>query len=174
MATAPLPADFVAPGATLTSHHLAVHAIDGTAPGSYRWTGDGFKQLAAGDFRAEAAALCLHQELAGDGCYTAFHGTDLDAVLGRLGDRGYRAALLEAGVVEGRLHLAAFDLGYGATGLTYFDGEVQRFFGTTDTPLLVTAVGAPATRAPLAGLPGEPVAMQPAGAVSPPRRRRGA
>lgn len=170
-ATAPLPADFVEPGATLLSHHVIVHGIEGTEPGAYRWTGDGFEQLAAADLRAEAAALCLHQELAASSCYTAFHGTDLDAVLERLGDRGYRAALLEAGVVEGRLHLAAFDLGYGATGLTYFDRAVQEQFGTSDTPLLVTAVGPPATRSPLAGPPGQPIEMRPPGQQVEMRRR---
>jgi hypothetical protein len=156
-ATAAVAVDFVEPGSTLLTHHVVVHQVDGVEPGAYRWTGDGFAQLSAGHRRAQTAALCLGQDLAGDGCYTAFHGTDLDTVLGRLGDRGYRAALLEAGIVEGRLHLAAFDRGFGATGLTYFDRHVQHFFDTHDTPLLVTAVGVPATRAPLAGTAGRPV-----------------
>lgn len=160
MATRPVPGDFVGPGRTLVSHHVAVHAVEGTEPGTYRWTGDGFEQLASGDVRTPTAAVCLGQALAGDGCYTAFHGTDLDDILGRMGDRGYRAALLEAGVVEGRLHLTAFERGFGATGLTYLDREVSRLFGTADAPLLVTAVGAPATRAPLAGPPGQPVELR--------------
>lgn len=155
-ATAPIAADFLQPGSTLLSHHLALHAVDGVEPGAYGWSGDGFVQLEAGDLRSAAAALCLGQDLAGDACFTVFHSTDLDAVLDRFGDRGYRAALVEAGIVEGRLHLAAFSRGLGATGLTYLDHEVQQFFHTTDTPLLVTAVGVPATRAPRAGSAGAP------------------
>lgn len=159
LATGPVAADFLEPGATLLSHQVVVHAVDGVEPGAYRWTGDGFTRLTVGEFRAQTAVLCLGQDLAGDACFTAFHGTDLDAVLERFDDRGYRAALVEAGIVEGRLHLAAFDRGFGATGLTYLDREVQRFFDTDDTPLLVTAVGTPVTRAPLAGGPGAPVEL---------------
>ncbi len=77
-----------------------------------------------------------------------------------LGDRGYRAALLEAGVVEGRLHLAAAALRLGATGLTYYDHEVSRFFVTDLAPLLVTAVGVPAYRARPGGTPRHPVRMR--------------
>jgi hypothetical protein len=62
--------------------------------------------------------------------------------------------------VEGRLHLAAYALGFGATGLTFFDEEVRSFFATEANPLLVTAVGAPAYRSRPGGLPGRPTRMR--------------
>lgn len=170
LATRPVAADCLEPGSTLVSHHVVVHAVDDVEPGAYRWTDGRLHQIVAGELRDQTAALCLGQDLAADGCYTAFHGTDLDDTLRRLGDRGYRAALVEAGIVEGRLHLAAFDQHFGATGLTYLDRHVSRFFRTDDTPLLVTAVGAPSTRAPRAGPPGRPVELRPRG-MEPPRRR---
>ena len=49
-------------------------------------------------------------------------------VLARFGNRGYRAAQLEAAIRGGRLYLGAYALGLGATGLTFFDDDVTAFF----------------------------------------------
>ena len=165
-ATAPLNADFVANGDTLVDHHVLVHSLDGFEPGGYRWSRNppAFEFVRAGGdegTRTVGAQLTLGQALGGEGCYTAFHGADLEAALDRLGPRGYRAAQLEAGVVEGRLHLAAFALGFGATGLTFFDADVRAWFGTSSWPMLVTAVGKPTTAPAPAGTPGHPAALRP-------------
>lgn len=160
-ATRAVPGDFVSPGATLLEHNLAVHAVDGAEPGAYRWEQGALNPVRTGPVRDVAAHLCLDQALAADGVYTAFHCSDLEAVTARLGSRGYRAAHLEAGITEGRLHLFAFGRGFGATGLTFYDHEVSRFFETEALPLLVTAVGAPAYRSRPGGLPRQPVAMRP-------------
>lgn len=141
-ATRPLSADFLPPGATLLEQHLAVHAVDGVPLGAYRWGADGLEQTHSGDVRGMARFLCLGQDL-DEGCYTASHCADVDRVTSALGSRGYRAAQLEAGIIAGRLQLAAFDLGLGASGLTFFDDDVRRAFGTAAWPMLVTAVGAP-------------------------------
>jgi hypothetical protein len=109
-----------------------------------------------GDPRELAARLCLDQPLAGDAAYTVFHAASLDRVLRAAGTRGYRAAQFEAGVVSGRLALAAFALGFGATGLTFYDDLVSRVFDTDATPMLATAVGVPDYRnARGAARPGE-------------------
>ena len=155
-----LPADAVPEGGTLLQHLVLVHAVDGLEPGGYRLEPDGLGELGVGDLRAVGRHLCLDQPLGGDGALTAFHSADLGAVVENLGDRGYRAALVEAGVVEGRLHLAAVALGLGATGLTFYDDEVSRFFATDLAPLLVTAVGVPAYRARPGGTPRRPVHMR--------------
>jgi nitroreductase len=108
-----------------------------------------------GDVRATAAELCGEQALASDGAFTVFHATDVDRVTEALGSRGYRAPLLEAGIVEGRLHLAAAALGLGASGLTFYDQETNAYFGELDA-MLVTAIGKPAYRPRLGGRPGRP------------------
>lgn len=145
-AARPVPGDFVAPGKTLLDHHLMVFSVDGRSPAD-RAT------------RATARHLCLDQPLGGDGAYTVFHCAGVNEVTDALGDRGYRAALLEAGIVEGRLHLGAYALGYGATGLTFYDDEVKRFFDSPADPMLVTAVGKPTYHSRPGGLPRRPVRM---------------
>jgi hypothetical protein len=85
-----------------------------------------------------------------------FESADLDAILDAFGPRGYRAAHLEAGIINGRLLLAAHALGHGATGLTFFDDEVRAAFVTRASCLLVTAVGVPGYRPTPGGPPGCP------------------
>jgi nitroreductase len=154
VANRPVPSDFVAGDATLLDHFINLHAIEDAEPGAYRLRGDRFETGNAGDLRLTSRRLCLDQPLGGDSAYTAFHACDLDEVLGSLGARGYRAALLESGIASGRLSLAAFALGYGATGLTFFDEAVRQFFGTNSSCMLVTSVGVPAYRNRPGGKPG--------------------
>ena len=151
--------DFAHEGATLLEHFVSVHDVADVAPGTYRWRGDRLEQGRAGAQREIAAHLCFDQPLGGDSAYTAFHTAGLDDVLGALGSRGYRAAQLEAGIAAGRLALAAFTLGYGATGLTFYDEEVTQFFGTHAACMLVTAVGVPGYTNTPGGHPGAPAEL---------------
>jgi SagB-type dehydrogenase family enzyme len=153
-AARPLRSDFVAPGTTLLEHNLAVHGVEGVDPGAYRWRDGDLELVRPGQFRPITQQLCLDQPLGGDSAYTAFHSSRLDTVAGTLGARGYRVAQLEAGIASGRLSLAAFTLGCGATGLTFFDEPVRRFFATTAACMLVTSVGIPDYRNAPGGRPG--------------------
>jgi SagB-type dehydrogenase family enzyme len=163
VAARPVPGDFCAAGATLLSHHISVHAVDGVEPGKYEWAGGDLRgaRPAAGekDARAESQHLCLNQPLGGDSAFTAYHCADLESLYEALGDRGYRAAQLEAGLAAGRLQLAAFAVGLGGTGLTFFDDAVPVAFGTGDHCMLVTAVGPADYRNTPGGLPGAPVEL---------------
>ncbi|MGH9166777.1 MAG: SagB/ThcOx family dehydrogenase [Acidimicrobiia bacterium] len=151
----PVPADFVAPDRSLIERFLTVHAVDQVATGAYRWTPDGLEPIHRQASRERSTYLCLGQELGGDAAATVYLAADLAPILGALGDRGYRMAQLEAGIVSGRLHLAAYAIGLGATGLTFFDDEVRDHFGTEAEPMLVTALGVPAYRARRGKRPGE-------------------
>jgi SagB-type dehydrogenase family enzyme len=159
VAARPVPGDFTAAGHTLVQHFLAVHAVEDVEPGAYRWRAGLLEQRHPGDYRAVTAHLCLDQPLGGDAAFTAFHAADLDGVLATLGSRGYRAAQLEAGIAAERLALAAFTLGDGATGLTFYDELVSQFFATHTQCLLVTAVGVPAYRNRAGGRPGAPAEL---------------
>ena len=84
--------------------------------------------LKEGDFRSQARHLGLMQDLPGDAALDIFFLADLDSILERYGNRGYRAVQLEAGILGGRVYLAAYALRIGATGLTFLDDDVTTFF----------------------------------------------
>ena len=66
-------------------------------------------------------------------------------MLARQGARGYRAAQLAAAIAGGRTYLAAYALGLGATGLTFFDDDVTAFFSphaAGKSVMFLMAVGA--------------------------------
>jgi SagB-type dehydrogenase family enzyme len=109
--------------------YLIVNAVDGLASGAYAETRDGgLDTIRLGDFRRDAGFLGLGQQLPADAAACLYWLVDLEPVFERLGDRGYRAAQLEAAIAGGRAYLAAYALGLGATGLTFFDDDVTRFF----------------------------------------------
>jgi nitroreductase len=84
--------------------------------------------LKEGKFRAEAHHLGLEQDLPADACVDIFFLANLERTLERYGNRGYRAVQFEAGAIGGRMYLAAYARGLGATGLTFFDDDVTNFF----------------------------------------------
>ena len=84
--------------------------------------------LKRGDFAGEAAYLSLDQDLGGDASATLFFMADLNEVLKPMGNRGYRAVQMEAGIIGGKMYLTAYALKRGATGLTFYDDDVTQFF----------------------------------------------
>src|SRR5712664_2674248 len=126
-----VPADFLdPPGAQLNDLYLIVHAVEGLSPGAYVFHRNrgALECLRQGDFRADAGYLGLQQELPADAAVDIFFLADLRPILQRFGNRGYRAVQLEAGILGGKLYLAAYAQRLGATGLTFFDDDVTRFF----------------------------------------------
>jgi nitroreductase len=124
--------------------YLVVNAVDGLAPGAYRFEPPaGFELLREGSFRREAGYLALEQPLGARAAATIFFLADLEETLAVHGNRGYRAAQLEAGIRAGRVYLAAFARGLGATASTFYDDDVTAFFapGTTKAPILCVAIG---------------------------------
>jgi SagB-type dehydrogenase family enzyme len=126
-----VPADFLDPdGAQLNDLYLIVHAVEGLSPGAYVFhrSRGVLECLKQGNFRADAGYLGLEQDLPADAAVDIFFLADLRPVLQRFGNRGYRAVQLEAGILGGKLYLAAYAQRLGATGLTFFDDDVTRFF----------------------------------------------
>jgi SagB-type dehydrogenase family enzyme len=130
-ATRGLPADFLEPpGAMLGTVYLIVHAVESLAPGVYVLHREerALERLREGSFRRQAGTLGLEQALPADASVALYFLADLEGVLARFGNRGYRAVQFEAGAVGGRLYLAAYAQRLGATGLTFYDDEVMEFF----------------------------------------------
>jgi SagB-type dehydrogenase family enzyme len=130
-ATRGIPADFLEPvGEQLNQLYLVVHAVEGLEPGAYTFHRDSrtLELLQPGDFRSQAGYLGLQQALPADAAVDVFFLADLRPLLQRFGNRGYRAVQLEAGILGGKLYLAAYAQNLGATGLTFFDDDVTDFF----------------------------------------------
>lgn len=143
-----VPADFLAGGAQLAELFLIVNAVDGLEPGTYALdrSREGLVLLRAGSFRREAGYLGLGQQLPADAAVDIFWLCDLSRTLGALGNRGYRAAQLEAAIAGGKTYLAAYALGCGASGLTFFDDDVTTFFSPLargKSVMFLMAVGVP-------------------------------
>lgn len=153
-ATRGLPADFPS---GLVNLYLIVNAAEGIPPGAYVYwpSAHGLELLKAGEFRSQAGYLCLEQALGSDASCVIFFLADLARVLERYGNRGYRLANLEAGLIGGRCYLAAYAQGFGASGLTFYDGEVVSFFSPHaqgKDALFVTALGRSVKGTPRTGV----------------------
>ncbi len=114
----------------LNDVYLIVHAVDELPPGAYVFRREqlALELLKEGDFRREAGYLGLGQEIPADCSVNVYFLADLKKVLDRFGNRGYRAAQLEAAIMGGKLYLAAYAQRLGASGLTFFDNDVMEFF----------------------------------------------
>jgi SagB-type dehydrogenase family enzyme len=130
-ATRGIAADFLTSTApSLNDLYLIVNAVEDLPPGAYYFRREerALELLKEGDFRREAGYLGLGQEIPADCSVDVFFLTDLDRILDRFGNRGYRAAELEAAIMGGKFYLAAYAERLGASGLTFFDDDVTDFF----------------------------------------------
>jgi SagB-type dehydrogenase family enzyme len=147
-----IPADFLGSGeGFLSQAYLIVNGVEDLHPGVYVLHRDGnqLEELKRGVFRQEAGHLALDQSLGADASVNVYFMAPLREVLSRFGNRGYRAAQLEAGVLAGRMYLAAYAQGLGATGLTFYDDDVTEFFSPharDRSVMFLIALGIPARR----------------------------
>jgi len=130
-ATRGIPADFLnPPGSHLNDLYLIVNSVVGLSAGAYfyRWDEKQLELLKSGDFRDKAGYLGLEQQIPADAAVDVFFLADLKKIMERYGNRGYRAAQLEAGILGGKLYLGAYAQKLGCSGLTFYDDDVASFF----------------------------------------------
>jgi SagB-type dehydrogenase family enzyme len=144
-ATRGIPFDGGSDGMRLAEANLIVNAVTGLAAGTYALdpASASLLPLKRGDFRTVAGHLDLGQDLAADAAGDVYLLADLGRLLAA-GDRSYRAAQLAAAIAGGKLYLAAYALGLGATGLTFFDDDVIELFSphaTDKDVMFLTAAG---------------------------------
>ncbi|MCH8029206.1 MAG: SagB/ThcOx family dehydrogenase [Candidatus Dadabacteria bacterium] len=126
-----IPADFLTEGTPALNYiYIIANDVDGLPSGAYFYNiqKNALELLKEGDFRDEAGHLGLGQDIPADASADVFFLSDLPAVFDAYGNRGYRAAQLEACIIGGRLYLAAYGQRFGASGLTFYDDDVTRFF----------------------------------------------
>jgi nitroreductase len=136
-------------------HFIVVNDVGELEPGVYRWPNLS-APVRPGKLRDELYRISLDQGLPRDAAFVTIGATDVST----LDDREYRAAQLAAGLVEGRLHLLAYALGAGASGMTFLDSEIHELLGEPLDSLLWTCVGVPEYSSAVGGRPGEPTAVR--------------
>lgn len=152
LATRGVSADCLPREITLCDPYLIANGVKGLAPGAYAFhpgRPGGLETLHEGDVRDESRFLDLEQDLAGDASANLYLLVDLEAVLERYGNRGYRVAQIEGGILGGRIYLACYALGLGASGLTFYDDAVTGFFSPNASGkavMFLAALGVPARR----------------------------
>lgn len=127
--TSGIDSDFISQD-MISDIYIIVNAVDGLESGSYYYAKEknSLEQLRKGSFRNASGNLGLDQDLPYDASVTVFLMINLDRVLKQFGNRGYRVAQLDAAITGGKMYLASYTLGLGATGLTFYDDIVTNFF----------------------------------------------
>lgn len=154
-----VPMDIFRDGNSLLDIYFIANGVDGLTPGAYFYNRNGsvtspntsiekIREIASS--RNISGYLCLGQSLFRDASVVFFLMTDLQAVLRSLGNRGYRASQFEAGIIAGKIYLAAYALGIGASGSTFFDDAVTEAFSphaSKKSTMIAVGVGVPAYKA---------------------------
>jgi nitroreductase len=156
-----VPIDIFRERSSLIEIYFIANGVDGLTPGAYFYNRDISaatkpptssiqKIRGIASSRNISGYLCLGQSLFSDASVVFFLMTDLQSVLRSLGNRGYRASQFEAGIIAGKIYLAAYALGLGASGSTFFDDALTEFFSphaSNRSTMIAVGVGIPAYKA---------------------------
>ena len=129
--TVGLPLDFTKGGkVSITDVYFIANDVEGLPRGSYYFNRntESLDLLKRDVHRDVSGYLCLWQSLFSDASVVFFLMTPLEQVIASYGNRGYRAVQFEAGIIAGKIYLAAYAQGIGASGSTFFDDAVTEFF----------------------------------------------
>jgi SagB-type dehydrogenase family enzyme len=149
-----IPLDFLGQDGDRTAIdvYMIVNDVEGLERGSYFFnrSADSLEQLKRNVPRNMSGYLCLGQNLFSDASIVFFLMTDLLEVLSTYGNRGYRAAQFEAGIVAGKIYLSSYAQQLGASGSTFFDDAVSEFFSPhakDKSTMIAVGVGIPGYKA---------------------------
>ena len=148
-----IPLDFLQDGdRTAIDIYMIVNDVEGLERGSYFFnrTAGLLEQVKRNVPRNMSGYLCLGQNLFSDASIVFFLMTDLFDVLSTYGNRGYRAAQFEAGIIAGKIYLSSYAQQLGASGSTFFDDAVSEFFSPhakDKSTMIAVGVGIPGYKA---------------------------
>ena len=115
----------------------------------YRRYDHALSEIRRGDYRAQGYAASLFQDAVGDADAALVMTVDLQRLGHPDGDRGYRYAGLNAGMLGGRVYLQTTGLELGCCGIgAYFDDEVSDLIGVSPEKELVIYMAAIGAREP--------------------------
>jgi SagB-type dehydrogenase family enzyme len=137
-----------APSALVDCYCL-VHAVEGVPSGAHQYHhAEGALERVGETDRETAGQLALGQSVVGDAAANVYLMVDVETIVKRLGNRGYRLAQLEGGITLGRLYLATYaHRALGGRGFTFFDDRVTEHLSpraANQTPMTLFALGKPA------------------------------
>jgi SagB-type dehydrogenase family enzyme len=104
--------------------HLVAFAVEGLVPGVYLLDPEtlALTLKREGDFRGDVHALSLGQDIAADCAFALVYTADMEALVSAYGDRGYRYACLDCGMIGERVQLWAVHRELGSSGIGgYYD-----------------------------------------------------
>ena len=122
--------DFLPVGDSIIDIYFIANYVDGLDDGSYYYNRktNSLQQLQSGNFKHMSSYLCLDQKLFANASVVFFLMSDLHNLLDSIGNRGYRVFQLEGGIIAGKIYLSSYANGIGASGSTFYDDEVTKFF----------------------------------------------
>jgi len=125
-----IPMDYKNDSDSFIDLYLVVNSVDGLKKGGYFFNprNNSIDLIRYKPGHNISGHLCLDQSLFADASVVIFMMTDLKHVLDILGNRGYRAVQMEAGITAGKIYLLSYSSGLGASGSTFYDNEVIEFF----------------------------------------------
>ncbi|HEY7109265.1 MAG TPA: SagB/ThcOx family dehydrogenase [Nitrososphaeraceae archaeon] len=144
-----LPLDFIKRSQTSTTEvYIIANAVENLHRGSYYFNrySESLELLKKDVHRDVSGYLCLWQTLFSDASVVFFLMTPLIQVLETYGNRGYRSAQFEAGIIAGKIYLSSYAQGIGASGSTFFDDAVSEFFSPhakNKSTMIAVGVGVP-------------------------------
>ncbi|SEO21156.1 SagB-type dehydrogenase domain-containing protein [Halogranum amylolyticum] len=144
-----VPIDCVTGGTgRLLDYYCLVHAVEGIPSGAYQYHPEENALERLGETsRQTAGHLALDQSVVGDAAVNVYLMADVDGLVERVGNRGYRLAQLLGGVGLGRLYLATYaHRRLGGRGFTFYDDLVTEHLSPraeNQTPTTLFAFGKP-------------------------------
>ena len=149
LASINIPFDFITDEKSLIEIYFIANSVNNLPEGKYYYNKLEHKiiELEKGNFREIAGHLCLDQSLFREASVVFFLLTNLETILRYLGNRGYRAAQLEGGIVTGKIYLSGYSQGLGVSGSTFYDDEVTKSFlphSKQKNTIIAIGVGIPA------------------------------
>ena len=143
-----IPIDYKPDNSSVIEYYVLINSVEGLESGAYYLDKyskylEFLRERPTKDFSGH---LCLDQSLFENASVVIFLMTDLKLVLESLGNRGYRAAQLESGIIAGKIYLLSYACGIGASGSTFYDDEVTDFFCSKNkqmATMIAVGIGVP-------------------------------
>ncbi|HEY6535875.1 MAG TPA: SagB/ThcOx family dehydrogenase [Candidatus Nitrosocosmicus sp.] len=146
-----IPMDFKKDIQTLVDIYLIINDVSGIDRGGYHYNQyeHSLNLINYKTSRDLSGHVCLDQPLFSDASVVLFLMSNLNKIIQTLGNRGYRAAQYEAGIIAGKIYLLSYAHSIGASGSTFYDDIVTDIFlphSNDKNTMIAIGIGNPSYR----------------------------